>query len=170
MKKTGIAFVILLAVSTVFYFIFDRLGGNNPIEIELVEASPPTLAGKYFIGQPQDQELGNTFRSIETLLSLNPGKKIHTIYFEEPKGKLDTMKVFVGLDLPFAPADLELLGFAETRYMRATIKRNKWVMPSPDQVKKEIEASAKSRNLSLSGIFIDRIISESEVQVIAPIR
>jgi hypothetical protein len=170
MKKIGIAFVIFVAVCAVLYLIFDRLGGNNPIEIELVEASPPALAGKYFIGQPQDQKLGTTFRSIETMLSLNPGKKIHTVYFEEPKGKLDTMKVFVGLDLPFAPADLEILEFTGTRYLRATIKRNKWVMPSPDQVKKEIEASAKSQNLLLTGIFIDRIISESEVQVIAPIR
>jgi hypothetical protein len=170
MKKTGIAFLILLAVSSVLYFIFDRLGGNNPIEIQLVEASPPTLAGKYFIGQPQDQELVNTFRSIETLLSLNPGKKIHTIYFQEPKGKLDTMKVFIGLDLPFAPAELETLEFPQTRYLLATIKRNKWVMPSPIHVKEELNASAKLRNLSLAGIFIDRIISESEVQVIAPIK
>lgn len=170
MKKTGIAFLILLAVSSVLYFIFDRLGGNNPIEIQLVEASPPTLAGKYFSGQPQDQELVNTFRSIETLLSLNPGKKIHTIYFQEPKGKLDTMKVFIGLDLPFAPAELETLEFPQTRHLLATIKRNKWVMPSPIHVKEELNASAKSRNLSLVGIFIDRIISESEVQVIAPIK
>lgn len=170
MKKTGFAIAVLLIVLSVGYVAYDRLGGNNPVEIELIEAKLPTLSGKTFKGQPQNPELGKTFQSIEILSSLNPGKKIHTVYFKEPGGKLDTMEVFVGLDLPFASADLEILEFAESRHLRATIKRNKWVMPSPEQVKKEIEASAKSRNLVLSGVFIDRIISESEVQVIAPIR
>ncbi len=170
MKKIGLAFLALIVVFGVVYFAFDRLGGNNPIEIELVEAPPPTLAGKRFKGQPQDEALGNTFRDIETLLSLNPGKKIHTIYYQEPGGKLDTMEVFVGLDLPFAPAELESVNFEEMKYLKATIKGNSWVMPGPTKVKAKLEEVAKSQNLSLSGIFIDRIVSETEVQVLAPVR
>lgn len=170
MKKIGIAFIVLLAISSLIYFGFDQLGGNNPIQIELVEAKPPTLVGKSFKGLPQDKKLGETFKSIETLLSLNPGKKIHTIYFQEPGGKLDTLEVFVGLDLPFASADLESKNFSETSYLLATIKRNKWVMPSPNKVKEKLQEAANERNRSLSGVFIDRIVSESEVQVIAPIK
>ncbi len=170
MKKIGVVLIVLLAISSIIYFIFDRMGGNNPIEIELVEAPPPSLVGKTFQGQPQDEKLRETFNSIETLLSLNPGKKIHTIYFQEPGGKLDTMVVFVGLDLPFASSDLESKNFSETSYLLATIKRNKWVMPSPNTVKEKLEEEAKAQNLSLSGVFIDRIVSESEVQVIAPIK
>ncbi|MFN3999641.1 hypothetical protein [Algoriphagus sp.] len=170
MKKIGVSLIVILTIFIVTYFIYDRLGGNNPIEIELVESSPPQLAGKSFKGQPQDAELAITFKSIETLLSLNPGKKIHTIYFQEPSGKLDTMEVFVGLDLPFPPADLESMIFTESRFLLATIKGNKWVMPGPLKVKEKLEAAARQQSLSLSGIFIDKIISESEVQVIAPIR
>jgi hypothetical protein len=170
MKKIGVGIFAFLAIFSISYFVYDRLGGNNPIEIELVESPPPSLAGKYFKGQPQDEDLGKTFKSIETLLSLNPGKKIHTIYFQEPGGKLDTLEVFVGLDLPFGPADLESLTFTESKYLLATIKANKWVMPGPIKIKERLEAVAKERNFILSGIFIDKIISESEVQVIAPIR
>lgn len=170
MKKIGISFIVLLVFFSALYFVFDHLGGNNPIEIELVKNAPPTLVGKSFKGQPQDEKLAETFKSIETLLSLNPGKKIHTIYFQEPGGKLDTMEVFVGLDLPFASADLETKNFTETSYLLATIKGSKWVMPSPNTVKEKLGEAAKEQKLSLSGIFIDRIISETEVQVLAPIR
>lgn len=170
MKKIGVGVIVLLVIFVVLYFAFDKMGGNNPIEIELVKSPPPTLVGKTFKGQPQDEELGNTFRSIERLLSLNPGKKIHTIYFQEPGGKLDTMEVFVGLDLPFAAAEMESKTFSEVSYLVATVKGNKWVMPGPNKVKAKIEATAKELNLSLSGFFIDRIVSDTEVQVIAPIR
>lgn len=170
MKKIWIALAVLLTVLTLGYFVFDRLGGNSPILIELVDKTPPTLAGKTYKGTPQDKKLGETFQTIETFLSLNPGKKIHTIYYQEPAGKLDTMEVFVGLDLPFAPVDLESRVFSETSYVLATIKASKWVMPSPDKVKARIEDFAKEKNLVLSGVFIDKIISEEEVQVLAPIK
>lgn len=170
MKKIAVAFIALLSISSLVYFIFDQLGGNNPIEIELIESKPPTLVGKTFKGQPQEKELGETFGAIETLQSLNPGKKIHTIYLQEPAGKLDTMEVFVGLDLPYATGELETFSFSETRYFLATVKGNKWVMPSPNKVKAKLEAAAIDQNLRLSGIFIDRITSENEVQVIAPIK
>lgn len=170
MKKIGIAAVILLTAGTLAYFIFDRLGGNNPIMIELVDKSPPTLAGKSFKGIPQDKKLGETFQYIESLLSLNPGKKIHTIYYQEPAGKLDTMEVFVGLDLPYAPIELESKAFSEKSHVLATIKASKWVMPGPEKVKARIKVFAQEKNLTLSGVFIDKIISEEEVQVIAPIR
>lgn len=169
MKKIGLAFLALIVVFAVVYVAFDRLGGNNPIEIELVNATPPTLAGKHFKGQPQDEALGKTFRDIETLLSLNPGKKIHTIYYQEPGGKLDTMEVFVGLDLPFAPAELTTVSFEETKYLKATVRGNSWVMPGPNKVKAKLTEAAKAQNLQLSGTFIDRIVNENEVQVIAPV-
>ncbi|WP_332913664.1 hypothetical protein [Algoriphagus boritolerans] len=159
-----------MVILSVGFVIYDRLGGNNPVGIELIEAQPPTLSGKTFKGQPQNPELGKTFQSIETLLSLHPGKKIHTIYFQEPGGKLDTLEVFVGLDLPFAPSDLETMAFSESRYLLATIQGNKWVMPSPNSIKELLQKEAQSKNLELSGIFIDRITSESEVQVIAPVK
>lgn len=170
MKKVGIALVVLVVFFSIIYFAFDYLGGNNPIEIVLVDNPPPTLVGKTFKGQPQDEKLGETFKAIETLLSINPGKKIHTIYYQEPGGKLDTMEVFVGLDLPFATADLETRKFDERQYLLAKVTGNKWVMPGPNKVKAELEAAAKAQNLILSGLFIDRIISENEVQVIAPVK
>ncbi len=170
MKRIGIALFILALLFALAFYGFERLGGNNPILIEKLDSTPPTLAGKTFKGIPQDERLAATFQEIESLLSLNPGTKIHTIYYLEPAGKLDTMEVFVGLDLHFPTGNLESKAFPESSYLLATVTGNKWVMPGPNTVKEKLEEFAKANNLRLSGVFIDKIISEEEVQVIAPIR
>ncbi|TDQ14949.1 hypothetical protein DFQ04_2830 [Algoriphagus boseongensis] len=170
MKKLGFILIFLLFLGFAGFYFFNQLGGNTPIEMILIESSPETMAGKTFIGIPQDPKLEETFKSIESLKTLNPGTKIHTIYYIEPAGKLDTMNVFVGLNLPFATGDLEGKTFSEKKYIQATITANKWVMPSPAKVKAQIEEFAKKNQVELSGIFIDKIISESEVQVIAPVK
>nr|WP_287936497.1 hypothetical protein [Algoriphagus sp.] len=170
MRKPGIIGVAVAILFGVGYYFFNQLGGNNPIEISLIEENPETLSGKTFRGTPQDKKLEQIFRAIETQQSLHPGSKIHTIYFIEPAGKLDTMEVFVGLNLPFALGDLESKSFAESRYLLAKVKANKWVMPGPNKVKSELENYAQMKNLTLSGTFIDKIIGESEVHVIAPIK
>lgn len=170
MKKLGIFVGVAALIFGVGYYYFIQLGGNNPIEITLIEENPETLAGKTFKGIPQDKKLEETFRAIETQQSLHPGSKIHTIYYIEPAGKLDTMEVFVGLDLPFASGELESKSFVETRYLLAKVKANKWVMPGPTKVKSALEDYAEKNKLSLSGTFIDKIIGESEVHVIAPIK
>lgn len=170
MKKSVILIIVLLLLAISGYFIFDRLGGNTPVEIELVEKKPDNLAGKTFRGTPQDPQLKATFQQIEQAQSLNPGTQIHTIYYVEPAGKLDTMKVFVGINLPFAPGDLEAKTFKENRYLLAKIRGSKWVMPGPEKVKAQLMDFASKNGLSLSGEYIDKIISESEVQVIAPVK
>lgn len=170
MKKIGIALGILLMISGFAYFGFDRLGGNRPILIELVDSPPPSLSGRTYKGIPLEKKMAETFQEIEALVPLNPGKKIHTIYYLEPAGKLDTLEVFVGLDLPFPLGDMESKTFSESRYLLATITGHKWVMPSPDTVKEELAKFAREKNLELSGIYIDKIISPEQVQVIAPVR
>jgi len=170
MKKLLVFGVIAVLAFGIGYYFFVQLGGNNPIEVTLIDQSPETLAGKTFRGIPQDKKLEETFRSIETQQSLNPGSKIHTIYYIEPAGKLDTMEVFVGLNLPFASGDLESKSFSEKKYLLAKVTANKWVMPGPNKVKAKLEEFAQKNRLVLSGIFIDKIISESEVHVIAPIK
>jgi hypothetical protein len=43
-------------------------------------------------------------------------------------------------------------------------------MPSPETIKEKIQDYAKANSLNLSGYYIDKIVSETEVHVIAPVR
>lgn len=171
MKKAGIIFLIFAVLAAVGYFyFFNVLGGNNPIELTLMEENPPALAGRTYRGTPQDEKLGETFKEIESLKSLHSGSLIHTIYYVEPAGKLDTMQVFVGINLPFPTGDLEGVSFTESKYILASISGNQYVMPGPEKVKVKIREFAKETGVEISGVFIDRIVSQNEVQVIAPIK
>lgn len=170
MKKIKIAGLFLAVLGMVSYLIFDHLGGNRPVELSLVSKSPDTLTGKIFKGTPIDKGLEQAFRAIETLQSLHPGALIHTLYYVEPAGKLDTMEVFVGINLPFGAPEMESKKFTETRYILAQVNSNKWVMPGPTTIKEKIQEYADANNLTLSGYYIDKIVSETEVHVIAPLR
>ena len=170
MKKLLIAAVILLILGLGGYLVYDQLGGNSPIALSLVTTPPETLAGKTFRGTPIDKGLEQAFRPIETLKSLHPGASVHTLYYIEPAGKLDTMEVFVGINLPFGAPEMESKKFTETRYILAQVKSNKWVMPGPNAIKEKIQEYAEVNKLTLSGYFIDKIVSETEVHVIAPLR
>ncbi|MDF2157603.1 hypothetical protein [Algoriphagus sp. CAU 1675] len=169
-KKLLIGIMVLAILGSAAYWIFSRLGGNNPIAISLVEKSPEALSGILFKGTPQDPKLGESFQKVEDQKSLHPGTFLHTIYEVEPAGKLDTMMVFVGINHLLVGDEFETRTFQEQRYLLAKITGNNWVMPGPEKVKAKIQAFADSAQVQLSGIFIDKIISEKEVHVLAPIR
>ncbi len=168
-KKVIYLGIGLLALVGVYLVVFDYLGGNNPILISYVDEKPPILVGLTYEGTPQDDRLGSTFEKIESILSTQPGKKLHTIYEIEPSGKLDTMRVFIGFEHALIQETLEIREFPQTGYLVASLKGNRFVMPSPNKVKKELEEFAAKEGYSLSGVFIDRILSENQVQVLAPV-
>jgi hypothetical protein len=170
MKKIiGIA-IFLVALGIGGYLTFDYLGGNRPVELSLEAKSPDTLSGKTFRGTPVDKGIEQLFQQIQSTQKLHPGAKLHTIYYTEPAGKLDTLEVFAGINLPFGAPDLELKEFSESRYILAKVTGNKWVMASPETIKEKIQDYAKANKLNLSGYFIDKIVSETEVHVIAPVQ
>jgi len=80
------------------------------------------------------------------------------------------LEVFAGINLPFGAPDLELKEFSETRYILAKVTGSKWVMASPESIKEKIQEYAKANKLILSGYFIDKIVSKTEVHVIAPLQ
>ena len=170
MKKLLIAAIVLFILGLGGYLAFDQLGGNRPVELSLEAKSPDTLSGQTFRGTPVDKGLEKLFQTIQSTQKLHPGTQLHTIYYTEPAGKLDTLEVFAGINLPFGAPDLELKEFSESRYILAKVTGNKWVMPSPGTIKEKIQDYAKANKLTLSGYFIDKIVSETEVHVIAPVR
>ncbi len=170
MKKISIIALFLVLLGICGYFLFDYLGGNRPVELSLEAKSPETLTGKTFRGTPMNKGLEAVFQTIQGTQKLHPGTSLHTIYYVEPAGKLDTLEVFVGINLPFGTQDLEIKKFTETRYILAKVTGSKWVMPGPETIKEKIQAYAEANKLTLSGYYIDKIVSETEVHVLAPVR
>ncbi|MCC5939699.1 MAG: hypothetical protein JJU34_20630 [Lunatimonas sp.] len=166
MKRKGILVVGLLVFVVGVYYL---LGGFAPLEIEMSTCEDFRLTGLYYQGTPQDEALGDTFRSVEGLISNHAGSFLHTIYEVEPAGKLDTMRVFVGTVLPSHEEGFEWMSVSCREAIVATIRAHRFVMPSPLSVKAQIQSFADEQGLELSGVFIDRLQGASEVSVWAPL-
>ncbi|QDH79050.1 hypothetical protein FKX85_08365 [Echinicola soli] len=168
MKKT----VIIISILAVLGFVaFAYLGGFKDYPIEVKQGESIQLYGLTYRGTPQDKGLKTTFQKIEAALAEEAEATLHTIYYVEPAGKLDTMKVFVGLDQANdrIEADWEEKVFPENQFLVADLRYNKWVMPRPETIKEDMQAFAEENHLTLTGIFIDRLLHEDHVQVWAPI-
>jgi hypothetical protein len=149
-------------------FLFYLLGGFNSILIQTEELGQLELSGVQFRGRPQDESLRAAFQKIEELQKLHPAANIHTIYFDEPAGKMDTMEVFVGLETKWIGNDdgLKKISFDADNAIVATLRAHRFVMPGPLKVKARIGEFAKVQGLQQPDIFIDRIIGPNEVKVI----
>ncbi|WP_215225161.1 hypothetical protein [Echinicola shivajiensis] len=169
MKKAAIIIVVigLLGVGA-----FSYLGGFEKIPIQKQSIGTFKLYGLTYRGTPQDELLKKTFEQVERLKEANPEGVMHTIYYIEPAGKLDTMKVFVGLDRldDKLGKDWEEKTIEADQVLVADLKVNKLVMPRPETVKDELREFAADNGWGLQELFIDKLLSEDHVQVIAPLR
>lgn len=149
--------------------VYYLLGGFVPLELEVAPCKDFQLTGLYYQGTPQDDALGESFREVERLISSHPGSVLHTIYEVEPAGKLDTMRVFVGANLPVHEGRFEQVSVPCGQAVVASISAHRFVMPSPLNVKAQIQSFADEQGLKLSGVFIDRLQGASDVSVWAPL-
>ncbi|WP_089237963.1 hypothetical protein [Belliella buryatensis] len=169
MKKWLIISLILLVLMGAGLFQFHRLGGFNEVELALKSVDGLALQGISFRGTPQDDAIARVFQKMEQI-ALGADLPLHTIYYVEPAGKLDTMEVFVGVQTRVPMEDFEQLSFDADQAVVATIKAHRLVMPGPSKVKKKINQFAKGQGLAVPYLYIDKIIGPEEVQVLGLIR
>ena len=172
MKKTSIAVLVALLLISL-PLVYWKLGGFNPITIRIENRENIRLLGLMYRGTPQDAGMLGTFRQIEEVMSKYPESRLHTIYYTEPAGKLDTLEVFVGVEYQEEIHELENLDLkviACSQVVVAVIEAHRLVMPSPEKMKAEIEAFAQNRNISTQGVYVDKIMDDRRVEVIAPVK
>ncbi|GAB3651800.1 hypothetical protein GCM10028791_20970 [Echinicola sediminis] len=168
MKKT-VAIVGILAL--IGFGVFAYLGGLKDFSIEEAPGQELLLYGLTYEGTPQDEQLRKTFERVEAAKEAVPDAIMHTIYEVEPAGKLDTMRVFVGLDKELKSGEVgweKRVVFGE-KILVADLNYHKLVMPRPEAVKKAIRDYAEENGLVLKGMFVDRLLAADHVQVMAPV-
>jgi hypothetical protein len=144
------------------------MGGFNDVQLEIANSEDINLIGRHFKGIPQDVKLQKAFEEMEKIKNTLPDAVLHTIYFAEPAGKLDTMEVFVGIESKWIEKDSgwDKISFSGENTIIATIKAHRFVMPSPLKIKNEIIGFAKQNGLPQPDTFIDQIVGLDEVKVI----
>jgi hypothetical protein len=167
MKKKLVLISIILLTATGL-ILFNWMGGFNEVKLEIVDTEKIDLLGRHFKGIPQNEKLQMAFQEIEEIKNANPGSLLHTIYFAEPAGKLDTMEVFVGLESKWIndKAGFDQVAYSGKKTIVATINAHRFVMPGPLKIKNQIIGFALENGLPEPDIFIDQIVGLDEVKVI----
>ncbi len=169
MKKWIIVSFISLSLLSFGFYQFNKLGGFNEVELQLVNVDDLELQGMLYRGTPQDEALIATFKQVEQVAT-DQNLPMHTIYYSEPAGKLDTMEVFVGIALGHSIDGFISKTFEADRAILAKISAHRLVMPGPNKVKRKINQYAESQGLAEPYLYIDKIIGPEEVQVFGLIR
>lgn len=170
MKKYILPVLVLVFVSG--WGVYYQLGGFNQVKYSIEDRENIKLLGRTYRGTPQDEKMVETFREIEALIQNYPGADLHTVYYSEPAGKLDTLQVFVGIAYQeeiHQSENLERMTIPCTRVIVADIQAHRLVMAGPKRVKQGLEQFAAENNVDLQGVFVDRIKDKDEVEVIAPL-
>lgn len=167
MKKKIVLISITVLVAIGFY-VFNEMGGFKEVKLEVSNTADINLIGRHFRGIPQDEKLRTVFQEIEKIKNDNTGAVLHTIYYAEPAGKLDTMEVFVGLESKWMENKIgyDQVSYSGENVIIASIQAHRFVMPSPLKIKNEIIGFAKHNGLPEPNVFIDQIVGFDEVKVI----
>lgn len=157
----------MIALIGVGFLVFYNLGGFSDILVSQTDMGQLELSGIHFQGTPTQTELRDAFSRIEAIQRNQPAAFLYTLYYSEPAGKLDTMEVFVGVEKRFVSQDtLQTLNLDASDVIVATVNAHRLVMPGPNKVKSEIQEYADLVSLPRPVIYLDKIISSEEIQVI----
>ena len=166
--KKKIVLISIILMAGIGLFVFNNLGGFNDVKLEVTHSEDFNLIGRHFKGIPQDEKLQMAFQEIEKIKNDNPEAVLHTIYYAEPAGKLDTMEVFVGLESKWMEnkSGFDQVSYSGKNAIIATIKAHRFVMPGPLKIKKKIIDFSKDNSLPEPDVFIDQIVGLDEIKVI----
>lgn len=171
--KRYVKIVLWIAMISILVGIgYGQLGGFRPVELALTDCRDFEFVGVEFKGTPQDERLPLGYRQVEDAVLDNPNAILHTIYYEEPAGKRDTMHVFVGIEEASLRKPIPSMVDKRVPCRRAIVARifaHRFAMPNPSQIKKKIREFALSEGVLLQELFVDRILDDSHVEVWAPL-
>lgn len=80
------------------FSVYAYLGGFNSPEIKITTSKTQYIAGTYYAGPIEGEELGQIFRkAAETLEKKELSGTLANIYYNNPEKQTDSLKAFIGI-------------------------------------------------------------------------
>ncbi|MCH7401040.1 hypothetical protein ACFOUP_01960 [Belliella kenyensis] len=165
MRNRIIVGAIVGSLLTIGIILFQNLGGFNEVTFTTLDEPSIVLHGLTFEGTPQDEQIRHTFEKVGGEASKR-SLPLFTLYYVEPAGKLDTMKVFVGIEAQDSIPGFETYKFTADLGIVAHVNAHRLVMPGPNKVKSKIRTHLKNQGSKEPFLYLDKIIDTESVQVI----
>lgn len=157
--------VLLIIILGVYYF----LGGFNEVAIEVIEVENYEVVGHYYEGPYERDTIASLFFDAKELLENKIlSGDLSVINFEnDPEQKHS--KIFIGIlvnqETSDFPKNLERRKVNGGKVIRASIQSHNIVMPTRDKIDEKMTAFAAANNLTLSGVTIERYVSENQLLI-----
>jgi len=151
---TIIALLILVA------FGYYRLGGLNPVLVEIITVDNYYLVGRYFEATYKSDTIRAYFEEMKGYLndSTLTGQPI-IIYDQEPSGSRGKATGFIGIKLKESPSysldDLEKREIPAKRSIRVSKDAHISVMPNPNKIDRLIKDYALTHALVVGDLNIE---------------
>ncbi|GJM29207.1 MAG: hypothetical protein DHS20C17_18420 [Cyclobacteriaceae bacterium] len=166
-------FLFLLVLLFAGYY---KLGGFNPVQVELVEVDNYHLAGRYFEGSYESDTVGMYFNQMKEVLGAGvvEGNPV-IIYHHEPTDSSGLSMIFVGILLsdteiePLPSRDLIRIEIDASTAIRVSKKAHISVMPNPDKIDKLIEAYARDHRVKIAALDIEIYHSDNRLVIERPV-
>ncbi|KAA5544144.1 hypothetical protein [Adhaeribacter rhizoryzae] len=98
---------LILLVLVVGFSVYAYLGGFNNPEIKVTTSKTQYIAGTYYAGPIEGEELGLVFRkAAEVLEKKELAGQLANIYYNSPEKQTDSLKAFIGILIQDTTAQL----------------------------------------------------------------
>ncbi len=169
----GAIFIVLFVIGLGYY----RMGGLNPVKVELVEVDSYNLLGRYFEGSYKSDTVAIYFNEMQDYIESGriTGDPV-IIYYQEPEGVLGLSRIFVGIRLSELGntekqefGHLLNDGIQASSAIRVSKEAHISVMPNPEKIAKLIESFAEEHNLKIGTASIEIYQSQNRLVVERPV-
>ena len=127
--------IIVLSILTAGLIFYAYLGGFNTPEVKITTSKTQYIAGKYYAGPVEGEQLGLLFReAAETLEKKAIAGVLANIYYNSPEKQSDSIKAFIGIMIDNAeltlPAGYQLQQLeGGRRVVQASVKAHYLLSP-----------------------------------------
>ena len=154
-------------------FGYYKLGGFNPVKVELINTDDYHLLGRHFEGNYQSDTVRlyyNQMRDYVQKGTINGFPAI--IYDQEPQGARRRAKSFIGvlLDEPTSIEGLENREINASQAIRVSKEAHISVMPNPDKIERLITSFATENQLTIGPFNIEIFHTENRLVIERPVK
>lgn len=166
--------LVMLVLSFIVAAFYAYLGGFSSASVSEVNSEQLYVAGRAFNGSVNDSGINDAFRrAAEVLDKKELEGMLGNIYYNNPEGRGDSVKAFIGVVVPDStvqlPADYELRVVpGGRRALRADV--NAHYMLAPNRLYEAIFGYAKEQNLELETFYVEWFPEDHRGIVEVPIK
>lgn len=170
-KKYFYWLVSLVAIFTILFTVYVKLGGLIPVKVVASEGVEYTLVGREVSGRGIEQLERKVFIELKEYLSSGELKGILCLidYNDNDSLEFGIERRFIGVllenDVSIVPGKFEFVEFQSNKVLMSALSMHPLVMPNAEIVETQIKSYADSIGMNLRNFTLEKLFDDNSVVV-----